>query len=70
MRRALDGIHRQFREKKPLRPEEKGSWRRRKGLFKQPQGEAPPLGVPVFSPALFPAGHSVSSFHLLHNLWS
>ena len=68
MRRALDGIHRQFREKKPLHPDEKGNWRRREVLFKQPQGEAPPLGVPVFSPALFPAGRSVSPFHLLHNL--
>ena len=68
MRQALGGIHHQFHEKKPLCPKEKGNWCRQEVLFKQPQGEAPPLGVPVFSPALFLAGRSVSPFHLLHNL--
>ena len=52
-------IPRQLQEKKPLGPGQKGSWRRQAALFQQPEGVAPPLGVPVFSPALFPTGRSV-----------
>lgn len=60
MRRALDGIERQFREKKPLKAGQKGSWRRQEHLFHEPpEGEAPPLGTPLFAPALFAAGRSV-----------
>ena len=61
-------IPRQLREKKPLGPGQKGSWQRQAALFQQPEGVTPPLGVPVFSPALFPTGRSVRDDSVLCQL--
>ena len=60
MLQALSGVHRQFQANKPIPKGGKGTWRRHEELFQKPDGDAPPLGVPTFAPAFFPAGHSVS----------